>query len=153
MDHMWSHMQGSSRSWTTQFWCTWRPSHCPPILSPVYNHPLWESVCKHLSLSSKYPHMPNHYNDILHSTQSNLSNSNAEDAIISMNTRIYTQIGNFLDGLNQARGVSSMMICLESFKMLLKSQIDISRLPWLKWVHFITSWIYNELGSQCLHKA
>jgi hypothetical protein len=45
--------------------------------------------------------MPNHFNDIVPSTPPN-SNTSKEDDIISMNTRIFTQIGNSLDGLTQA---------------------------------------------------
>lgn len=67
----------------------------------VYNHPLWESVCKHLSLSSKYRHMPNYFNDVAPSTPS-IYNTSEEDDIISMNTRIFAQIGNSLEGLTQA---------------------------------------------------
>jgi hypothetical protein len=67
----------------------------------VYNHPLWESVCKHLSLSSKYKNMPNHFNNTVPSIPSN-SNTSKEEDIISMNTRIFAQIGNSLEGLTQA---------------------------------------------------
>jgi hypothetical protein len=45
--------------------------------------------------------MPNHFNNIVPSTPSN-SNTSKEDDIISMNTPIFTQIGNSLEGLNQA---------------------------------------------------
>jgi hypothetical protein len=45
--------------------------------------------------------MPNHFNDIVPSTPS-IKVTSKEDDIISMNTRIFTQIGNSLEGLTQA---------------------------------------------------